>query len=147
MTLKKVRTCPTCGSQFLPRVGNQRHCTRRCTDQAKAARQRIRRAGLLPAEQLPRCLVCGRAITASGGAVVCSEDCKRRRAAELKRSPPLKGQDPRLQVAQDGRMTDEQWQLVLQRVEAVSGPRTAALMLEQLNDRRARQGQPPLRQA
>lgn len=67
------------------------------------------------------------------------------RTAIMKRRAAAGGeQDERLQVAQHGHMTDEQWLIVLNRVEARSGERTAMMMLQELNARRAREGRAPL---
>jgi len=145
MTQGEMRECVTCGDVFMPRTGNQKHCTPACTARSKAAREAIRRAGMIPAEQLPRCPICGRAVTAGGGAITCSEQCRRTRTAIMKRRAAAGGeQDKRLQVAQHGHMTDAQWLIVLTRVEARSGERTASMMLDALNARRAREGRAPL---
>lgn len=145
MNAAEIRECVTCGDFFIPRTGNQKNCTPACTARSKTEREAIRRAGLIPAEQLPRCPICGRAVTAGGGAITCSEQCRRMRTALMKRRAAAGGkQDERLQVAQDGRMTDKQWLIVLTRVEARSGERTAKMMLDELNARRAREGRAPL---
>ena len=42
------RICPECGETFTPLNGNQRRCSRRCTNVVKTRRRRLRQQGLLP---------------------------------------------------------------------------------------------------